>query len=336
VTRAAFERTGGGRSRRDPVSLASLRRLVARREGVTLEFKRSTGELREGLEILCAFLNTRGGTVLLGVNRRGEVLGQQVSEQTIHEVTAAFERFEPPAVVEIERVVVAPGREVLAVRAEANREGVPFTFDGRAYERVGNTTRKMSQKKYESLLLERAHARRRWENQPAVGVGIRDLDREEILRTREAAIRNRRITPGTSTKVEDILDRLGLRRDGVLTQAAHVLYGTRFLPDYPQCLLKLGRFRGTEITGDILDNKQEHMHAFAMVREAMAWLDRTLPLSARFPTGEIFREDRLPVPPDALREILLNAVMHRDYADQPQSSKQRYRTTEAGRKLLQG
>jgi len=77
----------------------------------------------------------------------------------------------------------------------------------------------------------------------------------------------------------------------------------------------MGRFRGTKITGDILDNKQEHMHAFSMVRESMAWLDRTLPLAARFPKGEIFREDRLPVPADALREIILNAVMHRDYAD---------------------
>lgn len=70
---------------------------------------------------------------------------------------------------------------------------------------------------------------------------------------------------------------------------------------YPQGLLKLGRFRGTKITGDILDNKQEYMHAFAMVREAIAWLDRTLPLSARFPKGSILREDRLPVPADALR-----------------------------------
>jgi hypothetical protein len=33
-----------------------------------------------------------------------------------------------------------------------------------------------------------------------------------------------------------------------------MLYGTRFLPDYPQALLTLGRFRGTKITGDILDN----------------------------------------------------------------------------------
>jgi len=76
----------------------------------------------------------------------------------------------------------------------------------------------------------------------------------------------------------------------------------------------MGRFRGTEITGRIVDNRQEHMNAFAMVREGMAFLERTLPLGARFPEGKIFREDRFPVPPNALREILLNAVMHRDYS----------------------
>ncbi len=102
------------------------------------------------------------------------------------------------------------------------------------------------------------------------------------------------------SKVADmahILDRLGLRRDGVITQAAQILFGTRFLPDYPQGRLKLGRFRGTKITGEILDNKQEYMHAFAMVREAMAFLDRTLPLSGHFVEGRIEREDRLPFHP---------------------------------------
>jgi hypothetical protein len=96
------------------------------------------------------------------------------------------------------------------------------------------------------MLLDRAHARRRWENQPAVDVTLADLDHEDILSTREAAIQQRRISAGTSTDV-----------------------------------------------GDILDNRQEHLHAFAAVREATAWLDRTLPLAARFPEGEIFREDRL-------------------------------------------
>jgi ATP-dependent DNA helicase RecG len=68
-------------------------------------------------------------------------------------------------------------------------------------------------------------------------------------------------------------------------------------------------------TGDILDNKQGYLHAFAMVREAIAWLDRTLPLSARFPKGAINREDRLPVPAEALREIVINAVIHRDVSN---------------------
>ena len=298
-----------------PATPRNLARLLEQGEGFRLEFKRSTGELREGLQTICGFLNSQGGVVLFGVTRRGEAEGQQVSEQTIHEITAALARFEPPAVIEIERIKVRRGQEIIALSVGANHESVPFTYDGRAFERVGNTTRKMSQERYESLLLNRAHARRRWENQPAVDVRLLDLDKEEILRTREAAIRQRRISVETSTDIGDILDRLGLRREGIITQAAQVLFGTKFLPDYPQCLLKMGRFRGTKVTGDILDNRQEHLNAFTMIRQGMAFLDRTLPLAAKFPEGKIFREDRLPVPPNALREILLNAIMHRDYSD---------------------
>lgn len=75
---------------------AALNRMVGRGESSTLEFKRTTGELREGLESVCAFLNTAGGCVLFGVNRKGVVEGQQVSEQTIHEISAVLVRFEPP------------------------------------------------------------------------------------------------------------------------------------------------------------------------------------------------------------------------------------------------
>lgn len=300
---------------RTPATLKELSRLLEQGEGPTVEFKRSTGELREGLQTVCAFLNGSGGIVLFGVRPEGKAEGQHVSDQTLREVAQAFDRFEPPINVPVERLPVTSGRELLILRVERTSDSLPFTFEGRPYERIASATRKMSQERYEALLLERGHARRRWENQPAVDVRLKDLDREEILRTREAAIQQRRISAGTSRNIGDILDRLGLRRDGVITQAAQVLYGTTFLPDYPQCVLKMGRFRGATITGDILDNKQEHLHAFAMVREGMAFLDRTLPLSARFPEGKIFREDRLPVPPNALREILLNAVIHRDYSN---------------------
>jgi ATP-dependent DNA helicase RecG len=298
------------------MSYADVQKWVSSGESATLEFKQSTGQLSRAGETLCAFLNGDGGAVVLGVTLEGRVVGQEVGDKTRGEIAAVLDRFEPPALVEVEYVDL-PGsdRKLVVLEARLQGDARPFVFDGRPYQRVGTTTSRMPQERYESLLLDRMQARWRWENQPAVGVRVEDLDAEEILRTREDAVRHRRISAGTSMDVGDVLDRLGLRIDGVVTQAAQVLYGTRFLPDYPQARLKLGRFRGTKITGDVLDNTQEYLHAFAMVREAMAFLDRTLPLSGHFVEGRIQREDRLPVPPAALREILLNAVMHRDYTD---------------------
>jgi ATP-dependent DNA helicase RecG len=283
-------------------------------ESETLEFKRSTAELRRAGETLCAFLNGDGGRVLIGVGPDGKVVGQQVADGTLRDIAAMLARFEPAVRIEMERVELSNARAVIVLEAPSARDHAPFVFEGKPYRRVGSTTSAMPQPLYAQALLDRSHSRHRWENQPAVGARLEDLDREEILRTRETAITQRRLSAGTAMDPGNILDRLGLRADGQITQAAQMLYGTQFLPHYPQGLLKLGRFRGTKITGDILDNKQEHMHAFAMVREAIAWLDRTLPLAARFPAGSIFREDRLPVPAEALRETIVNAVIHRDYS----------------------
>lgn len=296
------------------MKLPELKSLVAGGESDRLDFKRTTGEMKEAMQTLCAFLNGAGGIVLLGVRPDGAIDGQEVSDQTLRDIAQAADRFEPSAHVSIAPIKVQAGRAVIAVTVESAREMRPFTHEGHAYERVGSTTRRMPQTHYERLLVERGHSKRRWENLPAEGLTLKDLDRKEILRTRELAIQQNRISPDTPRNIGEILDRLGLRTDGVLTHAAQVLYGKRFLSDYPQCLLKMGRFRGTEITGEIVDNRQEHMNAFAMVREGMAFLERTMPLGARFPKGTVFREDRFPVPLEALREILLNAVMHRDYS----------------------
>ena len=297
------------------MDLDAVKRLVATGESESVEFKKSTAELARAGETLCAFLNGNGGQVLIGVAPAGTVVGQEVSDSTLRDVAAMLDRFEPAVRIELERVAVDDRHDVLVLTAPSAVDDRPFVWSGRPYRRVGTTTSRMPQAQYERLLLDRGHVRHRWENQTAVGVTLEDLDREEILRTRELAIQQNRISAGTSLDPGEILDRLKLRQDGQILQAAQMLYGTRFSSDYPQALLKLGRFRGTTITGDILDNRQDHMHAFAMVREALAWLERTMPLSARFPVDRIEREDRFPVPTPALREAILNAVMHRDCSD---------------------
>ncbi len=71
-----------------------LAQLTAQGESETLEFKRSTAELRRAGETLCAFLNGEGGQVLFGVAPDGKIIGQQVADITLRDIAATLGRFE--------------------------------------------------------------------------------------------------------------------------------------------------------------------------------------------------------------------------------------------------
>src|SRR3989442_1340369 len=112
------------------MNLNALKRLVTQGEGPQLEFKRSTGELREGLQTACAFLNSNGGKVLFGIKPDGTLVGQEVSDQTLREIVQAMNGLEPPARIETERVRLKSGREILIFNVEGLSDSVPFTFEG--------------------------------------------------------------------------------------------------------------------------------------------------------------------------------------------------------------
>ncbi len=288
------------------MNLDDLRRLLAEGESETLEFKRSTGELREALEATCAFLNGQSGKVVIGVKPDGTLTGQQVSDKTLREIAQAMEGFEPPVRIEVERVRVQPGHDALVFHAEGPRDTIPFTFHGQAYERIQSTTRKMPQKRYEQLLLARAHSKHRWENQEAEEITLRDIDREEVFRVAETARSVGRLVGPTEKNLTTLLERLGVAKDGKPLRAAVVLFGKRFLPDYPQCELRLARFRGTDKT-EFLDQRQLRGPAFKLLQEAEIFCQRHFPLPGHIEPGKMERVDRPLIPPDAMREIMVNA-----------------------------
>ena len=283
-------------------------------ESETLECKRTTGERREAVRTLCAMLNHRGGRVLFGVDPDGRVLGQQVSDRTIEEVAQELRAIDPPAFPSIDRVDVGNRREVLVVSTATGQNG-PYSYRGQAYRRVGNTSPALSRDEYNRMLLERLHGEHRWENEPASGWSILDLDVAEIVRTMEEAIRRGRADdPGTRDPA-DLLRGLGLMRDGRVLRAAAILFGRteRLEADYPQCLLRLAKFRGVDRT-EFLDNRQFHGNAFDLLLKAERFLRESLPVAGRIEPGLFERVDDPLYPPLALREALANAFCHRDYA----------------------
>jgi len=116
----------------------------------------------------------------------------------------------------------------------------------------------------------------------------------------------------TGSDIGDILEQLGLIPNSRPNQAAVVLFGTRFIPDYPQCQLRLARFRGVS-KSEFLDQRQIEGHAFLLLEEAMLFLRRHLPVAGRIVPGLFEREDEPLFPLEALREALVNAFCHRDY-----------------------
>lgn len=291
-----------------------LQALVADGESETLEFKKTTGQLSKSAKTLCGFLNCRGGALLFGVEPDGRIAGQIVADTTLRDIAALLQAFEPQPPVSMHRVRLPDSSlEVIVLQADFRADLLPFTHDGRAYERIGTTTSPMSQQRYQELLINRLHSRSRWENQRAEGFKLEDLDEEEIRRTARLGISSGRLPEFTGFDALEVLDRFGLRADGCLLNAALVVYGKRLLPQFTQCQLRMARFRGIDKT-EFLDQRQLHGHAFTLLEEAILFLRRHLPTAGRIQPGLFERADEPLFPFEALREALVNAFCHRDYS----------------------
>jgi len=289
-----------------------LLKLARHGEGDRLEFKKTTGQLRAGIKTVCAFLNGQGGNVLFGVNDQGAVSGQSVSSKTLEDIARECKRLDPAVSPAINVVDLDNGQAVIAITVEPG-EG-PYTYDGRSYERVGAVTGIMPRTVYEGLLLERLHPARRWENQPVPeNITIDDLDAEEIEAVLANAVRIGRMETPRRMDIESILTGLELIQDGHLLNAAVVLFGKNVGSQFPQCEIRLARFRGMDKQPDFIDNRQYKDHSFGLLRRAEAFLLDHVPIAGQLASTSMIRRDIPWYPPRATREALANALCHRDY-----------------------
>jgi ATP-dependent DNA helicase RecG len=292
--------------------LREVERVVARGESLQAEFKLTTGQRTDAAKTVCGMLNASGGFVIFGVSDSGQIRGQQVTAASLADVARELRRIEPQALLSPEAVQLGNGLGVVLVRVP--RGDGPYSYDGRPYLRVGPTTVPMASDEYHRRVVERMHPATRWETQLAQGATLDDLDADEVIRTADEAIRRNRLEDPGSRRLEDLLLGFGLLRNGELLNAAVVLFGRsdRLMPLYPQCTLRLARFRGRD-DGEFIDNRQEVGNAFQLFTRAQRFLRDHLPVSGRIVPGLFERVDDPLYPPVALREALANALCHRDY-----------------------
>jgi len=174
----------------------------------------------------------------------------------------------------------------------------------------------MTQHRYEQLIVHRGQLNHSWEQQLANDYDISDLDHEEIRRTiKEGVDQNRISVEVLNYDIEHILIKLKLLRNGHLINAAVVLYANDVEPNYSRCMIRMARFRGTDKLGDFIDNQRVYGNAFQLIRAALDFAQRHLPIASYFKPDKMQRTDQPAVPGLALREALINAISHRAYSN---------------------
>ena len=282
-----------------------LTSLLLRMESPHFEHLSAGSERMEVAQAVCAFLNSEGGTVLVESGAHPVASLAKGIELDLRE------KLHPSAlwsVMPIER----EGAGYCLVDVPAGRDR-PYTVNGTIYVRKGAATAAASPDEIRGLVEGGFRETERWERRLIPGAGVERLSGDMIL-TFAGNARTRRNYPFRSLDdKESILSDLGLFRDGMITNAADVLFGLKPAQQFPQVRVRVTVY-ATDKGGDFVDNRQFEGHAFHSLQMVFEMIQRHTPISASF-DGGLQRTDRPAYPEAALREGLVNAFVHRDYSN---------------------
>lgn len=274
------------------------------REGEKVEFKREW--TKRALEDLAAFANHEGGSVFIGVEDNGTVVGWSAGDaelQAIANQVTELLGLRPRIQWE-----VYEGLQVLALRIEVAPAPIPLR--GRYYTRVSSTNREMTGEQLGARFV--AMSGVRWDSLKS-GVCVDEVDQATYQRFVEQG-RERLPSGAAESPSERLLENLDLARDGMLTNAGVMLFTSRPQREFAGATLRVGRFRGGAIA-DTVDVRGSLWEQYDL------GIDATRKhLNVRFEVDpkdltfeELVRKDIWDYPLEALREAIANALVHRDY-----------------------
>ena len=286
-------------------------RLLDEGESSRLEFKASVESLDSIATAVCAFLNTDGGGSLIGVDENGQPNGAANEDQTKKLNSFLRESITPRVLYDVSFDQVSNG-SVISVSVPAGPDR-PYVFEGAVYIRRGSSNLPAKASALREMVEESSLTMTRWERRPSVGFEIDGVDRQLLEQTVRRA-QDRRGQQFENAKIpESALAQLSLLQSGQLTNAADVLFGNKVAMRHAQTRMRAVCY-ATDRADNFRDEQLFEGPAFKLLELAMDFLKRHVPISSEFRAGQLQRESKSKYPFNALREGLVNALVHRDYA----------------------
>jgi len=260
----------------------------------------------EYFQWISAFANTEGGKLLIGVNDKGEVVGIDDYEDLLVKL--------PNQIRDLLGVICEVNHREKGslnyIEIVVNQYSVPISYKGKYYTRSGSTTQTLNGAALSEFLLKKVG--QNWDEVIEPSATIDDIDESAIEAFKRSANLSGRVSfDENDTNIENILRNLRLiNSEGGYKRAAVLLFGKDPLKFFTPAFIKIGRFG--ETSSELLSQEVIEGNIFEQADKVLEILDK------KYFTKSITYQDNQRIetteyPYLAIREILLNAIVHRVY-----------------------
>jgi ATP-dependent DNA helicase RecG len=271
-------------------------------EQQNIEYKSSWHD--DYLKWVCGFANAQGGRIYIGKDDNGAVVGVEDYKRLMDDIPNKI-------------------KNLMGITAEVNllQEGdnhfiqiivqpysVPISLRGRYYYRSGSVKHELTGAALNEFLLKRSG--QTWDDVVEQRATFADIDEKSLKAYIVMSKEKGRLPDVEGLTTEEILDKLRLTENRQLKRAAIVLFGKDPGRFYPNTFVKIGRF--TKDDADLRFQEVEEGNLITLLRNVLEQLNQKF-LIRNISFEGFFRVEKGEYPVPALREMLLNALVHRNY-----------------------
>ncbi len=271
-------------------------------EQQNIEYKSSWHD--DYLKWICGFANAQGGRIYIGKDDEAHVVGLKDYKRLMDDlpgriknnlgITADVNLLQEEGLYYIE-IVVQP-------------YSVPISLRGRYYYRSGSVMQELTGVSLNELLLKRAGLT--WDELVEPRATFADIDEESFRLYLQMAKEKGRMPEMEGLTTEQIFEKLRLSDNGQLKRAAIIMFGKDPVRFYPGAFVKIGRFGKSDT--DLRFQEVEEGNLIVLLRNVIEQLNHKFLVRPVTFEG-LYRIENNEYPIPAIREMLLNALIHRTY-----------------------
>ena len=265
----------------------NIEEMIGADETIIVEWKPSLSQINEIINTIAAFANTEGGKVFVGISKTGKAAGVRIGKGTIENLTNQISQHTDPKVHPRITTEKMEDKEIIIIDVKESSDHLVLAF-GRPYKRVGKSTVRMSKDEYERLILEKHKERLQFDSQICKEANLKNIDKENVRKFVKEAKTKRSLDLDENLPIQEVLMRLKLIRNKKLTNAAVLLFGNSqdfFLQSEVKCI----RFKGTDVTGKMIDLKPIGGNIIDQVLEAEKFIFDHIAMAAWIESGKMKR-----------------------------------------------